>query len=256
MLDRHATSGIPAAAHHRMLVLRAPGRSGCAGRLPRPRVRARLGVLSCVAILGLSAPAAATWSLVAVDPVQREVGVAIASCIGGVERTLGVVPGRGVVAAQAWTSFRGRDRAVAMLGEGASPAEALAAIANADCDRWELSLFALRQYGVAALAPRSGRGAGVVADPLEDLETTARDRGVRRVGVIDGDDRVRVGPADERRHLGVQVQAIRGAHGLAAGIDDRPQRAQEGAARGVVAERGVAAPVRRATGPPPWRARG
>jgi uncharacterized Ntn-hydrolase superfamily protein len=160
VLDRHATSGIPAAAHHRMLASRAPGRSGRARGLPRRRVRARLGVLACAATLLLAAPAAATWSLVAVDPVQREVGVAIASCIGGVERTLGVVPGRGVVVAQAWTSFRGRDRAVALLGQGVSPADVLAEIANVDFDRWSLSLFALRQYGVAAL---DGAGGGARA---------------------------------------------------------------------------------------------
>ena len=37
-----------------------------------------------VAVLGLAAPAAATWSIVGVDPETDEVGVAIASCVPGI----------------------------------------------------------------------------------------------------------------------------------------------------------------------------
>lgn len=120
----------------------------------RRGLRARVGLAALGAVVAalLAPPASATWSLVAVDGETREVGVAIASCIGGVARTIRVAPGRGVVAAQAWTSFRGRDRAAEMLAAGASAEAVLDAVANADYDRWSLPLFELRQYGVAALA--------------------------------------------------------------------------------------------------------
>ena len=56
-------------------------------------------------LAALCAPgsASATWSIVAVDPETREVGIAVASCIGGVEVTAGIAPGKGVVTAQAMT---------------------------------------------------------------------------------------------------------------------------------------------------------
>ena len=55
--------------------------------------------------------AAATWSIVAVDPYTGEVGLAAATCNPGINFIAAVVPGKGVVAAQAETSLRGRDHA-------------------------------------------------------------------------------------------------------------------------------------------------
>lgn len=117
---------------------------------PAPRALRAGGSLFLLATC-LATPAAATWSLVAVDPATREVGIAGASCIDGSQVIAGVVPGRGVIAAQAFTSQRGRERGVALLREGASPGAILAQIADAGFDRWGVPAFRLRQYGVAAL---------------------------------------------------------------------------------------------------------
>ncbi len=83
------------------------------------RVARAVVVLSAVWLP--AAPASATWSIVAVDPETREVGIAGASCIGGVEIIGGLVPGRGAVAAQASANLAGRDLAMDRLAAGSSP---------------------------------------------------------------------------------------------------------------------------------------
>jgi hypothetical protein len=91
-----------------------------------------LGLASSVLVLlmAIAAPAGATWSIVAVDSQTREVGVAGASCIGGVEVIAGIAPGRGVVAAQAMSNLEGRARAVELLEKGRQPSEILEEIAS------------------------------------------------------------------------------------------------------------------------------
>ena len=108
-------------------------------------------------LLALCEPgtASATWSIVAVDELTREVGIAVASCIGGVEITAGIVPDKGVVTAQAMSHLPGRDEAVGLLASGASPAAVLRRITSEDFDpgsrfSW-FSGLQTRQYGVAAL---------------------------------------------------------------------------------------------------------
>ncbi len=106
-----------------------------------------------------SAPAHATWSVVAVDAQTGEVGIAGASCSTGVRLIAGVVPGSGVVASQAATSFVGRDRAMSMLAD----AEPAAAIIDALADEalyaspFRVGLGRL-QYGVATLRPSATAG--------------------------------------------------------------------------------------------------
>ncbi len=108
-------------------------------------------------LAALCAPgsASATWSIVAVDPETREVGIAVASCIGGVEITAGIVPGKGVVTAQAMTHVEGRDEAMSLLDSGASPRAVLRRVASEDFDPGSLfswfSGLETRQYGVAVL---------------------------------------------------------------------------------------------------------
>jgi len=122
------------------------------GRPQRTRGAARLRPLfASLLLLWLPASARATWSIVAVDPETREVGIAGASCISGADVIAGVVPNRGVVAAQAYTSFRGRDRAVELLRRGRSPTEIVETLRSSEFDRWGVPLHRLRQYGVAAL---------------------------------------------------------------------------------------------------------
>jgi uncharacterized Ntn-hydrolase superfamily protein len=107
-----------------------------------------------LAALVLLAPgsASATWSIVAVDPRTREVGIAGASCIARSFVIAGLAPGHGAIAAQAMANLAGRDRGVEMLGQGASPKQVIAAIASADFDSLaSVDTSRLRQYGAVAL---------------------------------------------------------------------------------------------------------
>lgn len=120
-------------------------------------------VLRVVLVLAVcmagSTPAHATWSVVAVDAETGEVGIAGASCSTGVQLIAGVVPGAGVVASQAATSFVGRDLATAMMADG----EPATAIIDALRDE-ELYASPFRvgldwlQYGVATLRPSPTAG--------------------------------------------------------------------------------------------------
>ena len=96
--------------------------------------------------------AVATWSIVAVDPATREVGVAGATCISRAYAIAGLAPGRGAIAAQAMLNLAGRDRGRQMLAGGASPRAVIAAVASAGFDSSAgVDTSRLRQYGVAAL---------------------------------------------------------------------------------------------------------
>lgn len=106
-----------------------------------------------------SAPAHATWSVVAVDAETGEVGIAGASCSTGVRLIAGVVPGAGVVASQAATSFVGRDRATAMMADGEPAAAILDALRDEElyASPFRVGLDHL-QYGVATLRPSPTAG--------------------------------------------------------------------------------------------------
>ena len=93
-----------------------------------------------------------TWSIVAVDPETREVGVGAATCTIGVEMVRGIVPGVGVVAAQAFTNLYSRNQAVDALCSGGSLEQALAA-AEVAAGQHGLSEWSTQQFAVAALAP-------------------------------------------------------------------------------------------------------
>lgn len=104
-------------------------------------------------------PAWATWSIVAVDSETGEVGIASASCSTGVRLIAGVVPGKGVVASQASTSFLGRDTAVEMMAAGERADIILDVLDDekfySSPIRFGLSLL---QYGVATLLPSPKAG--------------------------------------------------------------------------------------------------
>ena len=93
-----------------------------------------------------------TWSIVAVDPVTREVGVGAATCTVGVEMVRGIVPGKGVVSAQAFTNLLSRNRAAESLAAGASAEDALAA-AHAAAGHHGLPDWKDQQVAVAVLDP-------------------------------------------------------------------------------------------------------
>ncbi len=104
-----------------------------------------------------------TWSIVAVDPVTREVGVGAATCTVGVEMVRGVVPGRGVVAAQAYTNLQARNAATRALAAGADIDEVFRAARDAS-GRFGLSAWEQQQIGVATLDPEPRSRAHTGAD--------------------------------------------------------------------------------------------
>ncbi|MCP5067657.1 MAG: DUF1028 domain-containing protein [bacterium] len=118
------------------------------------------GILIALAVcVAGSAPAHATWSVVAVDAETGEVGIAGASCSTSVQLIAGVVPGAGVVASQAATSFVGRDRATAMMGDGKPAAAIIDALRDEElyASPFRAGLDRL-QYGVATLRPSPTAG--------------------------------------------------------------------------------------------------
>jgi uncharacterized Ntn-hydrolase superfamily protein len=103
-------------------------------------------VLGALALM-TSGPAMATWSITAVDPKTREVGIAGASCTDFVFGIAGVVPGKGAIVAQAMSNMGAKRIGMKMLKEGASPQAVIQFITDPERD----SNFDLQQYGVAAL---------------------------------------------------------------------------------------------------------
>ena len=91
--------------------------------------------------------ASATWSIVILDPRTQRIGVAGASCTGYVYGIMGLLPGKGVLIAQAVSSDPATQQAMKLLDQGASPDSIWRVIGNRVFDQ-QLSI---RQYGLATL---------------------------------------------------------------------------------------------------------
>jgi uncharacterized Ntn-hydrolase superfamily protein len=126
-------------------------------------------MLAAVLLLGMPRPASATWSITAVDPRTREVGIAGASCTPNVMGIAGVVPGRGVIAAQALTNGAARRRGMEMLRAGASPAEVVRTVTDSVFD----PVYFFQQYGVAALGHAPAAYTGAETDAWRGHEVDA-----------------------------------------------------------------------------------
>lgn len=109
----------------------------------------------------VSPDANATWSVAAVNARTGTIGVAAASCSGGVYGIQTVVPGKGAVIVQAASSNEARQAAVALLREGASLDTILAKISDpASGYAPERQQYALLSSGAEA-RPRTYTGAEV-----------------------------------------------------------------------------------------------
>jgi uncharacterized Ntn-hydrolase superfamily protein len=163
------------------------------------------------------APANATWTIVAVDPVTREVGSAGASCTSFVMGVAEAIPGKGALVVQAQSSVAARERARAMLLEGHDARAIIAAI------RDPAFKPAAQQYGVVVLGDPGGK-------PTAAAFTGADTRPAR--GEYVGADFTVQGnilAADDV--LAAAVEAFNGARGLA--LADRLLLALEaGSAKG------------------------
>ncbi|HEX6042326.1 DUF1028 domain-containing protein [Longimicrobium sp.] len=190
-----------------------------------PRIRRMTGVraLALSTLLLAFAPgrAHATWSITAVDPRTREVGIAGASCTPDVIGIAGVVPGRGVIAAQALTNDAARRRGIEMLRGGASPMEIVRAVTDSVFDPG----FGAQQYGVAALghAPVAYTGAATEAWMGHALDADVSVQGNLLVGervVGDAMAAYRVAASDTSESLADRLLLALEA-GAAAGGDAR-----------------------------------
>ena len=141
--------------------------------------------LSVVLLALAPISAQATWSVVGVDPETQEVGIAGASCIGGIEIIGGLAPGYGAVAAQSAVNTAGRDLAVLRLAQGVRPQEIIAEIASPDFD----ASYESRQYGIAALgfdsAGYTGPSCWVWAGNLDGGEGAAQGNVLWRAEVVE-----------------------------------------------------------------------
>ena len=131
-----------------------PGRSKFVASWLGPRIFVG-PVLAVLAVLVVTSPADATWSIVAVDPETAEVGAAIASCVpaeflGQPSQPLVplvLIPGTAVAVTQAQLNLDVPDRIAELVAVGATPDEIIADLTAEEFDE----VAPLRQHAVVAL---------------------------------------------------------------------------------------------------------
>lgn len=106
----------------------------------------RLNFLAAVTAL-LASPAAATWTIVAVDQRTGEVGSAGASCTPFVAGVVRLVPGKGAVVAQARSNMEAKAKAAELIAAGLRAK----AIVRAVSDKTYDPDVDMQQYGLAVL---------------------------------------------------------------------------------------------------------
>lgn len=89
----------------------------------------------------------ATWSIIIVDSITGEIGIAGASCTYSVYGIGGIVPGKGAIVAQAMSNMNAKRKGMEMLKSGSSPEEILYVIIDPAFD----PTSGLQQYGIVSL---------------------------------------------------------------------------------------------------------
>lgn len=121
-----------------------------------------------------------TWSVVAVDPVTGDVGVAVASCVQrNGDAVAALVPGMGAAATQAGFDVDNRNRVFEAIKEGLTAEEVIARVTD---PQWDSALDR-RQYGVVTMHDGFVRTAGYTT-PVRQGTMTADDGTVRYAGVM------------------------------------------------------------------------
>jgi len=95
----------------------------------------------------LPAKASATWSIVILDRTNQRIGVAGASCTDDVYGIMGLLPGKGVLIAQAVSNTPSTKLGMKLLGESAPLDSVWRAISDTTVDRQ----LAERQYALATV---------------------------------------------------------------------------------------------------------
>ncbi len=89
----------------------------------------------------------ATWSVIIIDPITRQVGIAAASCSYNVYGIGGIVPGKGAIVAQAMSNMRAKQKGMEMLGDGVDPEKILVMIIDPSFD----PMYTQQQYGIISV---------------------------------------------------------------------------------------------------------
>ena len=103
--------------------------------------------LLLAALLFVSFNSFATWSIIIVDSVTGEIGIAGASCTYSAYGIGGIVPGKGAIVAQAMSNMSAKAKGLEMIMSGSSPEEILYAIINPTFDPGSNR----QQYGIVTL---------------------------------------------------------------------------------------------------------
>jgi uncharacterized Ntn-hydrolase superfamily protein len=85
-------------------------------------------------VVALSADAFATWSIILVDQVTKEIGIAGASCTPNVYGIGTIAPGKGAIIVQAMSNKEARSKGLKMILANASPQQILAELVNSRYD--------------------------------------------------------------------------------------------------------------------------
>ena len=123
----------------------------------------RLATLAALALLALSTPARATFSIAAVDPATGEVGSAGASCISGSIILSDVHPGVGTIHTQAYWNGTNQANASDLMDQGWAPQAIIDWLAANDAQ----GNPTIRQYGIADLVG-GGRSAAYTGTNCTD----------------------------------------------------------------------------------------
>lgn len=89
----------------------------------------------------------ATWSIIIVDSVTGEIGIAAASCSYSVYGIGGIVPGKGAIVAQAMSNMKAKAKGMEMIKSGSSPEEILYVIIAPTFD----PVSNVQQYGIVSV---------------------------------------------------------------------------------------------------------
>jgi uncharacterized Ntn-hydrolase superfamily protein len=107
-----------------------------------------------------------TWSVVGVDPVTGDVGVAMASCVANTlaDALASLVPGKGAAATQAGFDVNNRNRVYEALKRGATAEEVIRIVSDSTAD----ARLTGRQYGVVTMRGGQVQTAGYTGKPMLD----------------------------------------------------------------------------------------
>ena len=121
-----------------------------------------------------------TWSIVGVDPVTGDVGVAVASCVTrNGDAVAALVPGMGAAATQAGFNVDNRNRVYEAIQEGLTAEEVILRVTDPE---WDDELER-RQYGVVTMHDGLVHVAGYTT-PLRQGISTGDDGRTRYAGVM------------------------------------------------------------------------